>query len=160
MRDDDLYSLRSEQRFDGTAVLTCIDNPQPVMELPSHIENRPITAIGSDIVPLGVKSVPREIILPASVTSIGHGAFQDLRYLKKLVLPEGLLQIGDFAIYTCPDLQELYIPPSVERLGRYAVGYMYEHARAYRLNYFTLLCKQNSAAHHFAEENQLTYRLV
>ena len=27
MRDDDLYSLRSEQRFDGTAVLTCIDNP-------------------------------------------------------------------------------------------------------------------------------------
>lgn len=155
---DGLFSY--EKKDDGTAVVTKIQTPEPVMTFPESVGGCPIAEIGTDVIPLGVRSIPREIRLPSSLKRIGTYAFNDLRYLKKLILPEGLRQIDSFGIFTCPDLLELYVPASVTVLGEHAFGYMYEHARAYKLNYFTLVCKESSAAHRFAEENGLTFRLI
>ncbi len=156
--DSSLFSYKKKE--EGTAVITKIEKPESKMVIPAYLDGCAVTEIGSDIIPAGVKSVPREIELPPSLIKIGSYAFQDLRYLKKLILPEGLLRIDDFGIFTCPDLLELYVPASVSKLGRYAFGYMYEHARAYRLNYFTLICPENSAAHHFAEAAELNFKLI
>ena len=118
----------------GCAALTSIPDPESVIHIPDTLGGCPVTEIGSDIIPMGVKSVAREIILPDTVTRIGVRAFNDLRYLKKLTIPESVQTIEDFSIFTCPDLTELYIPESVTTFGDYAFGYMYEHGRAYRLN--------------------------
>lgn len=144
----------------GCAALTSIPNPESVIHIPDTLGSCPVAEIGSDIIPMGVKSVAREIILPDTVTRIGVRAFNDLRYLKKLMIPEGVQSIENFGIFTCPDLTELYIPESVTTFGDYAFGYMYEHGRAYRLNYFTLLCAEDSAAYHFAVQNKIKFRIV
>lgn len=143
---------------DRTLAITRISQPEPVIRIPASIDGRPVTALGSDIIPPGVKTRVREIYLPDTLCSIGSRALNDLRYLSRLVLPSGLAEIGDFGIFTCPDLTELYVPASVQTFGRCAFGYMYEHGRAYRLNYFTLLCEQDSPARRFAEENQLAWK--
>lgn len=150
------YQMQPQSR----AILTSIPDPEPVIHIPDTLDSFPVTEIGSDIIPMGVKSIACEIILPDTVTRIGARAFHDLRYLKRLTIPESVQSIGDFGIFTCPDLTELYIPGSVTAFGDYAFGYMYEHGRAYRLNYFTLLCKEDSAAYHFAVQNKIKFRII
>lgn len=147
-------------REDATAVITGIPEPEAVMVLPSSIENCLVTEIGTDVISLGKKSIAREIILPETVVKISERAFNDLRYLKKLAIPKSVREIADFGIFTCPDLRELLIPSSVTDFGRCAFGYMYEHARAYKLNYFTLLCEKGSPAEKYAEENEIVYRNI
>lgn len=142
------------------AVLTSIPNPESIIHIPDTLGSCPVAEIGSDIIPMGVKSIAREIILPDTVTRIGVRAFNDLRYLRKLTIPESVQSIENFGIFTCPDLTELYIPRSVTAFGDYAFGYMYEHGRAYRLNYFTLLCAEDSAAHDFAVQNKIKFQIV
>lgn len=146
-------------REDGTAVITGIPEPEAVMTLPASIEGCPVAEIGTDIISLGKKSIAREITLPETVGKIAEKAFCDLRYLKKLSIPDSVREISDFAIFTCPDLVELHIPSSVTIIGQYAFGYMYEHARAYKLNYFTLLCEKGSAAEKFAIDNGIKHLL-
>ncbi len=148
--------INYQVKDDLTAVITGIPEPEAVMVLPQLLDGFPVTEIGSDIIPLGIKSVAREIILPPTVKKIGTRAFNDLRYLKRLSLPEGLLEISDYGIFTCPDLTHLRVPASVDSLGKCAFGYMYEHGRAYRLNYFTLHCVGGSAAERFAAENLIS----
>lgn len=148
------------QKDNHTAVLTAIPQPEATISLPTQIGDFTITEIGTDVIPLGVKSIAREIILPDTITVIGRRAFNDLRYLKRLIIPTSVTRIEEFGIYTCPDLTELYIPSSVTEFGRCAFGYMYEHGRAYKLNYFTLLCDAGSAAEAFAKENDIDYRII
>lgn len=143
---------------DNTATVTKIPDPAAVIRIPGAIDGHLVTALGSDIIPRGVKSRPREIHLPDTLCSIGSHALDDLRYLSKLTLPEGLAEIGDFGIFTCPDLTELYVPASVRVFGRCAFGYMYEHGRAYPLHYFTLLCEPDSPAREFAQKNQISWK--
>ena len=149
--------INYEIKEDNTVIITGLPEPEAIMVLPESLENRPVTEIGEDFIPLGVKSIAREIVLPATVKKIGVRAFNDLRYLKKLTLPEGLLEIADFGIFTCPDLTHLWIPSSVKTFGAHAFGYMYEHGRAYKLNYFTLHCSPGSAAAQFADENGICF---
>ena len=145
---------------DKTAVITRIPQPEAVIVLPSFVEGCPVTEIGTDVISLGKKSIAREIVLPETLIKISERAFTDLRYLKKLSLPAGLKEIADFGIFTCPDLTELYIPASVVTFGQCAFGYMYEHARAYKLNYFTLLCEKDSQAEKYAKEQKIVYRNI
>lgn len=147
----------------GEAVLTKVSGfseREMTVEVPAVIDGHTITEIGENFVPFGEKTKVREVILPNTIKKIRSRAFNDMRYLKKLVLPKSVTEIEDFGIFTCPDLTELFVPSSVTDFGRCAFGYMYEHGRAYRLNYFTLLCAENSASRRFAEENNLKYRLL
>lgn len=144
----------------GCASLLSIPEPRAEILIPDTLGGCPVTEIGSDVIPMGVKSIAREIIVPDTVTRIGARAFNDLRYLKKLQLPDSLKEIAEFGIFTCPDLTELFIPSSVTSFGDCAFGFMYEHGRSYRLNYFTLLCEEGSAAHAFAEEHNIDFRIV
>ncbi|MGF6374991.1 hypothetical protein M2140_000025 [Clostridiales Family XIII bacterium PM5-7] len=143
---------------DGSATLTRILDPEPFIELPAAIDGHALRCLGDNIVKLGEKSIPREIILPSTVEVIMPYCFNDMRYLKKLVLPDSLQEIGNFGIFTCPDLTVLSIPSSVCTFGTCAFGYMYEHARAYRLNYFTLLCEEHSAAEAYAIKHRIQYQ--
>lgn len=145
---------------DNTITLTEILAPQAVIEIPSMVDGYVVNRLGNNMVKPGQKSIPREILLPSTLETIESYAFNDMRYLKRLILPNRLREISDFGIFTCPDLTELYVPSSVVTLGSYAFGYMYEHARTYKLNYFTLLCEKGSATEKFAVDNGIEYRNV
>lgn len=147
-------------RDDSAAVITEITNPPEILEIPSVLDGHRVAELSADFIPFGSKSKARQIHLPDTIEKIGVHAFRDMRWLKVLTLPESLTEIADFGIYTCPDLTRLYIPSSVKTFGRCAFGFMYEHGRAYKLNYFTLLCKADAPAKSFALENGLQFEII
>ena len=57
------------------------------------------------------------IVIPASVTSIGDWAFYDCKSLKSLVIPDGITGIGDLAFADCWSLSNIVIPASVTSIG-------------------------------------------
>lgn len=150
-----LYELTKND----TARITCIERPAEVIEFPEIIDGYKVTEIGSDVVPEG-KSTVHKIIMPCSVRTLADEAILDMHYLKEMILNEGLEEIGDRGIYTCPDLLKLQIPASVKKLGEYSVGFMYEHGRSYRLQYFVMQCEDNSAAKSYADENEINYDII
>lgn len=59
------------------------------------------------------------VVLPTSLTSIGHYALADNRFAS-ISLPDGLRTIGNFAFYGCDKLAAITLPTSVESVGDYA----------------------------------------
>lgn len=149
------YSLNT----DNTITIIQILDPTDTINIPPAINGYTVTAIGRDIIPMGTKSKVKSISLPNTIKLIDSYAFNDLRYLKRLSIEEGIEEIATFGIYTCPDLLEIKIPASIKTLGEYSFGYMYEHARSYKQNYFTVICKEGSRAYQYAKENNLTFKL-
>ena len=59
----------------------------------------------------------QSIVIPNSVTSIGHSAFQDCASLQSIVIPESVTSIGNHAFKSCESLQSIAIPNSVTSIG-------------------------------------------
>ena len=59
----------------------------------------------------------RSIIIPASVTEIGPGAFQYCSQLKEVVIPPSVTKISEEAFYGCKKLTNVVIPDSVIEIG-------------------------------------------
>ena len=62
----------------------------------------------------GAKS---SINIPATVTSIGDGAFLECTSLTEIELPESLISIGEVAFAHCTSLTEIELPESVTSIG-------------------------------------------
>ena len=61
-----------------------------------------------------------EIVIPASVTSIGGLAFSGCGSLSNIVIPASVTSIGDRAFFRCGSLSDIVIPASVTSIGRTA----------------------------------------
>lgn len=61
-----------------------------------------------------------DIRIPASVTLIGDKAFKDCESLKTVIIPDGLTSIGRSAFAGCTSLSSVTIPNSVTSIGEYA----------------------------------------
>ena len=57
------------------------------------------------------------IVIPASVTSIGDWAFYDCKSLKSLVIPDGITGIGDLAFRGCSSLSSIVISDGITSIG-------------------------------------------
>ena len=57
------------------------------------------------------------IVIPASVTSIGDSAFSYCRSLSEIVIPFSVTSIGDSAFSDCSSLTNIVIPDSVTSIG-------------------------------------------
>ena len=108
--------------------------------LTTTIINAPITEIPKDMFRLSgkmtsiklnnnVKSISdyafygtslQTLDIPASVESIGEGAFYSCRKLESIVFNSALKTIGDYAFYNCELLKEIILPRSVEYIGNNA----------------------------------------
>lgn len=65
---------------------------------------------------VGMKKL-RKVSLPASLRSIGSGAFSGCS-LTEMTIPEGVTEIGDYAFLRCESLVSVTIPASLTVLGK------------------------------------------
>lgn len=65
----------------------------------------------------------REIILPATLTTIGKNAMRACRRLKSIVVPDGVTSLGDYAFYECDSLETAQLSRSLKTIGTYAFAY-------------------------------------
>ena len=90
----------------------------------------------------------KEITIPSSVTIIRYGAFYGCSSLKEITVPNSVTSIGSYAFKGSSNLKEIIIPSSVTSIESYAFdGVKY------------IICKTNSYAHRYAEENKVPYKL-
>ena len=60
------------------------------------------------------------IEIPSGVTSIGDGTFYGCESLTSIEIPTGVMNIGEIAFYWCRSLTSIEIPDSVTSIGRWA----------------------------------------
>ena len=82
---------------------------------------------------------------------IGNTAFENCKSLEKIVLPDGLLRIDWAAFYGCSSLKEITIPESVSYIGSNILGECPSDV--------VIICKENSTAHQYAVENNISFVL-
>lgn len=64
--------------------------------------------------------IPKTIVLPPDVTSIGDNAFLGCDGLEEVIIPEGVASIGRWAFWNCISLTSITIPGSVINIGNNA----------------------------------------
>ncbi len=110
--DDPLNRIRAQQikMQVGTVATTFY----PANKIPQFAFCNPNTGEG--------KASLKSIIIPSSVTSIGHGAFEYCSGLTSVTIPSSVTSIGEAAFMGCSGLTSVTIPSSVYLIGIYAFG--------------------------------------
>lgn len=54
------------------------------------------------------------------VTSIGHSAFRDCKFITKIILPDSICQLGPYSFCKCTGLTEFYFGDQVKEIGSHA----------------------------------------
>jgi hypothetical protein len=57
------------------------------------------------------------LVLPNSLTRIGHYAFYNFKDLRNIIIPSNVTSIGDWAFAYCENLESITIPASVTSIG-------------------------------------------
>lgn len=119
------------------------------VSIPAKIDGRIVVKIGDGA--FDGQSRVTDVLLPGMVREIGTNAFRGCASLRRVHLPDGLTTIGAGAFQQCTALPEIEIPASVMKIGANAFG----GCPALKLG--VLGC---SAAHQYARENRLSFRLT
>ena len=89
--------------------------PVGVLELPSQINGKPITAI--DDCAFMDCSVVESIIIPKDIVDIGLSVFKGCTALSSINIPDGVKSIKSYTFAECSALENIIIPESVEAVG-------------------------------------------
>lgn len=114
------------ESYSVTGIGTCTDSD---IVIPSEYDGKPVTNISNlafaeydneELQPL--PAVITSVTIPASVTSIGNGAFWSCTILKSVVFEGGsqLRSIDKGAFLHCEALESITLPNSVTSIGDYA----------------------------------------
>ena len=166
--------------FYGCSSLTSINIPEGVTKIAEYAFENCSNMI-SIIIPNSVTSIGRyafygcssltSITIPNSVTSIEDSAFEGCSSLTYITIPEGVTRIESSVFERCKSLtsinipesvttidsetfkecnslKNLIIPESVEKIGKDAFS-----------GVINIICKTNTYAHEYAENNGLRYIL-
>ena len=126
-----------------TEVDNCRECSDGILEVPSEINGKPVTSIGSRglgfiyskeveviVIPDGVKTIEeyaffddekvKQIIISDSVETIGKKAFYSCESLYSVKLPNGLKRIEESTFEDCYSLYDVEVPESVTSIGQWA----------------------------------------
>lgn len=104
---------------DSKVIITGYSGESDVVEVPSTIEDCPVTEIGEGAF---VFSKITEITIPSSVTLINTAAFSLSLALETVHFSEGLVRIADGAFLLCPALNNVVLPSTLEEMGTLPFG--------------------------------------
>ncbi len=97
------------------SITSCDSSASGELEIPSTIENYPVTKI-ENYAFFECTSIT-SIIIPEGVTSIGDGAFKNCTNLTSIAIPKGTKTIGEDSFYACTSLTSITVPDSVTYIG-------------------------------------------
>ena len=89
--------------------------------------------------------------IPETVTTIGSYAFENVEAIGTIMISKNVTTIEESAISTCNNLYIVYIPNTVTNIGTNVLE---------GCNNVCVLCYENSAAHIYAEDNNINYELI
>ena len=121
---DGIISNGSEQDYeyheldDGTIEITKYSGSDTIVEVPSQIDGKQVTSIGSRAFYQCTKIT--QLTLPEGIAKIGDAAFWACSGLAELTLPDSVKDIGDSAFDECRGLTKLSLPASMDSIGRQA----------------------------------------
>lgn len=151
-----------EENEDGTITITSYTGDAEELVIPSEIDGKTVSAIGSGIFsPLnGGNSTVKKITVPASVKTIGEEAFACATALEEVYIEDGVTEIGNSAFASCINLKKITIPKSVTKIGDYAFSYAYRSDSSAFID-VTIYCYKDSTAHKYAlGENALNHEFA
>ena len=126
---------------DGTAKVTGYYGDGTDLKIPSIMNKKKVTAIGSYvfngktkitsvIIPEGVISIGKHafdgatqlktVRLPQSLQTLGKYVFKDCKKLSTVDIPSGVTKIPDYAFYNCVGLTTISLPSTLKSIGSYA----------------------------------------
>jgi len=89
-----------------------------VTEIKKLQEIQNVNIINKDFVKKINKNNIVGVIIPKSVTSIGHRAFRACTGMTSVIIPNGVTSIGDHAFFKCEGLTSITIPDGVTSIGK------------------------------------------
>lgn len=147
---------------DGTITITAYTGDAEELVIPSEIDGKTVSAIGSEIFdPLnGGNKTIKKITVPGSVKTIAEDAFACADALEEVYIEDGVTEIGNCAFASCINLKKITIPKSVTKIGDYAFIHTYRSDSSAFLD-VTIYCYKNSAAHkHALGENAANHEFA
>lgn len=91
------------------------DTTDTVIVLPDYIEDVPVTAVGASS--FNGRTLPTEVIIPDTVTTIENAAFMNCTSLETIIIPDSVTYIGESAFQGCTALKNVVIGNGVKEIG-------------------------------------------
>ena len=165
---------------DGTVEITKYNGKAEVLEIPSQLDGKTVTSIGtyafsdcnslrSVTIPGSVKNIGElaflfcrnltSVTLGKGVTKIGDSAFSNCRVLTSVTIPDGVTDIGDHAFYICEMLTSITLPYSVKHIGKDAFSVQKTGNGSFTapIEGLTVSLQEDSYAEQYCRENGIKY---
>jgi len=91
-----------------------------------------------------------DITIPRNLVTIDYGSFKNCTSLKSIKISSSVKKIDKYAFHNCRNLTNINIPNTVKSID----------SEAFCGCKGPILCKTNSIAHKYAENNKVAYRLL
>lgn len=91
------------------------DTLDTVIVLPDYIEDVPVTVVGASA--FNGRTLPTEVIIPDTVTTIENAAFMNCTSLETIIIPDSVTYIGESAFQGCTALKNVVIGNGVKEIG-------------------------------------------
>lgn len=111
--------------FNGVDEVHLNSNESQKISMPTTVDGKKITKIGSRTSNSVINSNLYEVEIPNTVITVGDSAFKNCNNLKNIVIPNSVHNIEDNAFYMCTNIDILTIPDSVTSIGNNAFKEVY-----------------------------------
>ena len=125
--------------------------------LPATINNKPVVSFKNSCIE-GASNVTK-IIIPNTVTEIGHDAFAGTG-ITELVLPDSVKEVSYDAFKNCSNLKKITIPETCTQMGLYYSFPTQDTVFENHNEDLTIYCYKDSIAHQYAVSNNIKFELL
>ena len=111
------YIYETTDNSTGITINNFRDNCPDNLIIPDYINDKPVTEIGDSAfeeMHIGREINAKSIIIPSTVTKIGHSAFRGCKDLETINIPASCTEIGAWALLDCDKLKSINFGGTME----------------------------------------------